>query len=136
MTLRLPIQEYHVSHLFTSSFITVKKMSFPSGRPCIDMSKSLVICFLVWCCLGDVSDLLANVDQLFWFLSQKGCRLLSSSQLLFHFCPITYYPFILDALRGTFNISQPSIGLSQGPLFLLWPLLYIPFSLSTNFLFF
>ena len=42
LTLRLPIQEHDVSHLPTSSFITLNKiLSLPPSRACIDISRGL-----------------------------------------------------------------------------------------------
>lgn len=52
MILSLPIQEYDIAPSFTSSFITLKKMSFPSGRPCIDMSRGFSILFSCWVLFG------------------------------------------------------------------------------------
>lgn len=101
-TLRLPIQEYAVSPLFKSSFITLKiVLSFPSCRPCVDMSRGfglLLSCFGV--AFQDVSSLLSNSGQLSDFLprSYASCHLPKSCATF-----VLSYPFVLDAFRRAFN---------------------------------
>lgn len=94
LTLGLPIQEYAVSPLFTTSFITLKTMlSFPSCRPCVDMSTGFG---LLLSCLGvafrGVSSLLSNAGQLSDFLprSYAPCHLPKSCDnfVLSHLTPL------------------------------------------------